>query len=145
MMNATVAPLLELTAKKWSFEAERTTLERTLDALRQRSPLLMPSEREIKAWREIIVNQRKSLRQLRLYLLERTQVWTGATYVPAQQLNGAGLLEALQTHTAEALEILNVTERITPNLLERTIYSKLSVTMRCALCFQFSAFSAFKG
>ena len=144
VLNALVAPLLELTATKWSFALQRTTIEQTLEALRQRSPLLTPAEREISFWREAVINQRKSLRQLRLHLLERTQVWTGATYTPVQQLDGAGLLEAVTLHTAEALELLDVIERITPNLLERTVYAKLNVTMRCALCMQLASFDAIK-
>lgn len=141
-LNAFVAPLLELTSKRWSFAAERATLERSLDAWRD--PRLNVSIPELSAWRERVINQRKALRKLRLHLLERTEVWTGATYAPVEQLDQAALLEAMKTHTAEALELLNTLEPLTPNLLERAVYSKLNVTTRCALCMHFAAFNAVK-
>ena len=143
-LNAFVAPLLELTSKKWGFAAERATLERTLEAWRRRDPTLNVSIPELSAWRERVINQRKSLRKLRLHLLERTEIWTGATYAPVEQLDSSALLEAMRTHTAEALELLNTLEPLTPNLLERTVYSKLDVTTRCALCIHFAAFNAVK-
>lgn len=143
-LNAFVAPLLELTAKKWSFAAERITLERALDTCQRRDPTLNVSILEINAERERIINQRKSLRKLRMHLLERTEVWTGATYTPVEQLDDAALLTALKAHTAEALELLDTLEPLTPDLLERTVYSKLSVTTRCALCMHFEAFSTVK-
>lgn len=127
-MNAMIAPLLELTAAKWSFEAERQSHERSLKRLRQPSDTVF-HQCELIEWRERIVNQRKSLRQLRMKLLEKTQVWTGAKYTPVDQLDNAGLLEALGAHTKEALDLLDASERIDPDILERTVYSKMRVTM----------------
>ena len=127
-MNAMIAPLLELTAARWSFEAEWQSHERSLKRLRQPSDTVL-HQCELIEWRERIVNQRKSLRQLRMKLLEKTQVWTGATYTPVDQLDNAGLLEALGAHTKEALDLLDASERIDPDILERTVYSKMRVTM----------------
>ena len=69
------------------------------------------------------------MRQLRMKLLERTQVRTGATYTPVDQLDSAGLLEAPRAHTKEALNLLDASERIDPDILGRTVYSKMRVTM----------------
>jgi len=62
-------------------------------------------------------------------LLEKTQVRTGATYTPVDQLDSAGLLDALGAHTKEPSDLLDASDRIDPDILGRTVYSKMRVTM----------------
>lgn len=142
-MNALIAPLLELTAANWSYDVERQSLQRSLERLLQRSETT-PHQREQMEWRERLTNQRRSLRQLRMQLFERTQVWTGATYQPIDRLENSELLAALTAHTQEALELLDAFEQIYPDLRQRTVYSRMRVTLRCSCCFLFSSFSALK-
>jgi nitrogen fixation/metabolism regulation signal transduction histidine kinase len=127
ILNLVFVPILERTAKNWTYPQGGSDLEAALSAWEARP------QKTTQQLRDAVIEQRKSLRQMRNCLREKNHPVTGATYTPVAQLEDQALVEAAVFHTRETLALLAQFEILEPNLLVRARFGKLEASLRCCL------------
>jgi hypothetical protein len=128
VLNLLFVPILERTAKQWTYARCRSELQTNLESYQQNAATRSPQQMQ-----EYIVEQRRLLRQLRNFLRSKNHEVIGATYTPVVQLEDGVLLEVIAAHTSETIALIDSLERLEPNLSVRAKLGRLEVSLRCGL------------